>query len=229
MRTYTLKNPLEISVKILILFIVLLGQSVSIGQTWMDEIFIEGKNPTFYEIQQKANEYWTTHDPTEKGKGYKAFKRWENYWEHRLNEDGTFPESGINQNNFEKYLKSTGNKKQGAKGLLGGANWVGAGPNNSAGGYNGIGRVNSIAFHPSNTNIIYVGSAGGGFWKTSNGGTTWTTTTDNIGALGVSGIAVVPSTPNTIYIATGDGDATDNWSIGVLKSIDGGNTWNTTG
>lgn len=229
MRTYTLKNPLEISVKILILFIVLLGQSVSIGQTWMDEIFIEGKNPTFYEIQQKANEYWTTHDPTEKGKGYKAFKRWENYWEHRLNEDGTFPESGINQNNFEKYLKSTGNKKQGAKGLLGGANWVGAGPNNSAGGYNGIGRVNSIAFHPSNTNIIYVGSAGGGFWKTSNGGTTWTTTTDNIGALGISGIAVVPSTPNTIYIATGDGDATDNWSIGVLKSIDGGNTWNTTG
>ena len=46
---------------------------------------------------------------------------------------------------------------------------------------------------------------------------------------GVSGIAIDPNDSNTIYIATGDDDAGDSYSVGVMKSTDGGQTWNTTG
>jgi len=60
-------------------------------------------------------------------------------------------------------------------------------------------------------------------WKTTDQGTTWTTNTDLLPNLGVSGIAIDPLHPDTMYIATGDRDADDTYSIGVLKSTDG---WN---
>ena len=47
--------------------------------------------------------------------------------------------------------------------------------------------------------------------------------------IGVSGIAIHPTDPNTIYSATGDDDAGDSYAIGVMKTTDGGTTWNTTG
>lgn len=200
----------------------------SFGQNWINDLLEEGKPLNFYEIQKKAEEYWTTHDPTEKGKGFKPYKRWENYWERRLMEDGTFPPAGITHRNYQQYLKNAGLLKQGAKAMAG-ANWTSIGPNSTTGGYAGIGRINAVAFHPADTNIIYIGSPGGGFWKTTNGGTNWTCTTDNLASLGVSAIVVKPSNPDVIYIATGDGDASDTWSFGVLKSTDGGNTWSITG
>ena len=52
---------------------------------------------------------------------------------------------------------------------------------------------------------------------------------DNLPQIGVSGIAIDPTNSDIIYIATGDKDGSDSYSIGVMKSIDGGLTWNTTG
>ncbi|HNL28963.1 MAG TPA: T9SS type A sorting domain-containing protein [Saprospiraceae bacterium] len=211
----------------LLLGILMLAGITLFSQNWINDLVEEGKPLNFYEIQKKANEYWTTHDPTEKGKGFKPYKRWENYWENRLMEDGTFPPAGITNRNFQKYLKSHPLKQ--AEKALAGANWTSIGPNSTDGGYAGIGRINAIAFHPTNNNIIYLGSPGGGFWKTTNGGVNWTCTTDNLSSLGVSAIVVKPSNPNEIFLATGDGDATDTWSFGVLKSTDGGNNWAITG
>src|SRR6185436_5677025 len=64
----------------------------------------------------------------------------------------------------------------------------------------------------------------------------WTPKTDGIPALGVTDIATTVSDPNLIYIATGDGDGTGggvqnpmSYSVGVLKSTDGGTTWEPTG
>jgi photosystem II stability/assembly factor-like uncharacterized protein len=91
------------------------------------------------------------------------------------------------------------------------------------------GRINFVRFHPTNTNIIYVGAPVGGLWITTNGGTSWTTNTDQLAVIGCSDIAIDPSNTNIMYLATGDGDAGDSYSIGVLKSTDGGVTWNTTG
>lgn len=97
-----------------------------------------------------------------------------------------------------------------------------------------------MAFHPTDPNTFWVGTPAGGLWKTTNGGTSWTTNTDYFPVLGVSDIAVHPTNADILYLATGDGDLGnlsgltggaegDTKSIGILITTDGGNTWYTTG
>jgi hypothetical protein len=199
------------------------GTTKVAAQPWMESISTN-PNPTFFDIQQAFNQYWTG-KTIKKGKGYKAFKRWEWYWERRINPDGTFPDAALAMKglNEAKQMSGTANKGNSLP------SWSTMGPNSTPGGYAGLGRVNAIAFHPSNNNIFWIGAPAGGLWKTIDGGVNWTTNTDNLALLGVSGIAITPSNPNIMYVATGDGDAGDTHSIGVLKSTDGGVTWNTTG
>lgn len=98
------------------------------------------------------------------------------------------------------------------------------------GGHNGgLGRVNCVAFHPTNANIIYIGTPAGGLWRTTDGGSNWTPLTDHIPSIGVSGIVIHPTNPNIIYILTGDGDANHRVCLGVMKSTDGGENWSFTG
>ncbi|MBU6343043.1 MAG: hypothetical protein KGS48_16225, partial [Bacteroidetes bacterium] len=185
---------------------------------------LNNPNPNFFEIQQAFKNYWAG-KTIQKGKGYKAFKRWEWYWERRVNPDGTFPDAALALKglNEAKQMAGTANK------FVMTPTWSPMGPTTTPGGYAGLGRVNAIAFHPSNTNTFWLGSPSGGLWKTTDGGLNWTTNTDNFSVLGISGIVVTPSNPNIMYVATGDGDAGDNYSIGVLKSTDGGSTWSSTG
>jgi len=97
--------------------------------------------------------------------------------------------------------------------------------------YNGVspwsGRVTSLAAHPTNANIMYLGSAFGGIWKTTNGGTTWTPTFDHAGSLAIGSIAVSHSNPAILYAGTGEGNgAVDSYlGNGVWKSTDSGGHW----
>ena len=94
----------------------------------------------------------------------------------------------------------------------------------------GMGRINNMVVDPNNANTWYIGSPGGGVWKTTNAGTTWTPLSDNLPRVGVSAIAVDYNNSNTIYIATGDDDVQDSsWTAGVFKSTNGGITWSLTG
>ncbi len=188
------------------------------SQSWLEAM--NGNN--FNEAKRLFYEYWKN-KPIQKGHGYKTFKRWEWYWENRVNVNGTFPQSGATMQAYENY------KSRHPQAANRAANWTSLGPVSSPGGYAGIGRVNSVAFHPTNTSVIYVGTSGGGLWQSNNGGNTWFTNTDNIGSLGVSSIAINPINPLEIYIATGDADGNDNFSIGILKSTDGGITFAPTG
>ena len=52
----------------------------------------------------------------------------------------------------------------------------------------GIGRVNTISFHPTDPNSFILVNCTGGFWKSDNGGQTWSTSTDFFNNLGVSDI-----------------------------------------
>ncbi len=192
---------------------------------------------TFFDYQKAFNDYWTPYNVKngfyfkngvkKKAIGWKHFKRWEYYMESQVNPvSGEFPKKSVQQV-YTDYLSSNPQPPSEQSS----ANWVSLGTTNSDGGYAGIGRVSCIAFHPTNPNTYWVGVGAGGLWVTTNNGSTWTCLTDNNGVLAVSDIAI-PSdyaTSNTIYIATGDRDSWDNNSIGVLKSTDGGLTWNTTG
>ncbi|MES2772911.1 MAG: 3-coathanger stack domain-containing protein [Bacteroidota bacterium] len=107
-------------------------------------------------------------------------------------------------------------------------------------GYNsGFGRVNCIAFHPTDENTLFIGMPQGGIWRSTNNGSSWSALSDDIPSGSVSGIVVDYNNANTIYVLTGDGDASGGGfvssygflqqSVGVLKSTDGGDTWNQTG
>src|SRR5207249_3723755 len=89
------------------------------------------------------------------------------------------------------------------------------------------GRVTGIAAHPTDPNTIYVAAAGGGVWKTTNGGTSWTPLTDLQSTLSMGAIAIAPSNPLVVYAGTGEANnsADSNFGRGVLVSTDGGNTW----
>lgn len=188
------------------------------------------KTYNYQEIVRQKGERWKNKAP-QKGDGFKQFKRWEHFWHARLMPDGSFPDP---EHNTREWLNYQEKQPEARTSSALSANWTNLGPNTSAGGYNGVGRINCIAFHPNNSNIIFVGAPAGGLWKSTNGGNTWLPITDNLVAtltIGISSIAIDPSNPNIMYIATGD-KAIGNYfpfSVGVLKSVDGGNTWSATG
>jgi photosystem II stability/assembly factor-like uncharacterized protein len=121
--------------------------------------------------------------------------------------------------------------------------WVFIGPTGDGtgpGDIKGTGRLDRIAFHPTNGSVFYVGAPSGNLWKTTNGGTSWASVTDGLPSPGVAGIAISPTNGNLLYVLTGDGDSynpgylvydygSSRASIGVYKSTDGGASWTATG
>ena len=88
------------------------------------------------------------------------------------------------------------------------------------------GQVNALAVDPSNSSVVYLGAAGGGVWKTSDGGQTWIPLTDDQPSLEIGALALDPTNPDTIYDGTAVSNAIwGNMGAGILKSSDGGSTW----
>jgi len=198
------------------------------SQVWQENVPADKRirfDANFYEQQKTFNAYWSTHK-RERSKGWKQFKRWESFWAPRVYPTGNMQTQPI----WSEYMK---NKTLFAKGT-GEGNWTEIAmptvpPSISTGENRGVGRVNCIAFHPTNPNIMWIGSPSGGVWKTTDGCQSWYTTTDNLPYIGISDIAVDTQNPDILYAATGDMDGQNVMSIGVLKSTDGGETWDTTG
>ena len=88
-------------------------------------------------------------------------------------------------------------------------------------------RVNAIAVHPGNEQIIYVGFSGGGLYKTTNGGKSWFPIFDDRAYLAIGAIAIDPSNPETIYVGTGDPNITGYPFLGdgLYRSFNGGQSW----
>ena len=93
------------------------------------------------------------------------------------------------------------------------------------------GRTNSIAFHPTDPLTFYIAAAGGGVWKTTNGGTSFQVLTDNLPSLACGAVAVDPVNPSVVYVGTGELNyAIDNYyGAGMFKSTDGGASWSQAG
>ncbi len=89
------------------------------------------------------------------------------------------------------------------------------------------GRVTSIDVVESNPDIIYIGTASGGLWKSENGGTSFTPIFENEKAASVGAVAVNQKNPAEIWVGTGEGNPRNSLTSGngIYKSIDGGRSW----
>src|SRR5216683_834853 len=89
------------------------------------------------------------------------------------------------------------------------------------------GRIDDFAVVESNPNIVYVGTASGGVWKTTNNGTTWEPIFDKENVSTIGDIAIAPSDPSVVWVGTGEPNHRQSsyWGDGAYKSLDGGKTW----
>ena len=77
------------------------------------------------------------------------------------------------------------------------------------------GRTTAIAIHPTNPNIVYVGTAQGGVYRTLNGGASWTAIFDSALSLAIGTIAIAPSDPTIVYVGTGEPQSSCDSFFGV--------------
>ncbi len=190
---------------------------------------------------QRFEEFRRTHK-LDTMKGWKFYKRWEHEQLMHTVGNGRL-------DNFEDYhhaLLVAAQQKMQAKFLFTNDHWISIGPEDrpdpeDSTMQNGMGRVNCIAFHPTDSATYYVGVAQGGIWKTTDDGQSWRVLSDRLPITRVSDIAVDPVHPNTVYAALGDYEyiqfgllqygrkRNTYFGIGLYKSTDGGETWSATG
>jgi photosystem II stability/assembly factor-like uncharacterized protein len=89
------------------------------------------------------------------------------------------------------------------------------------------GRVNGVSGVPGQPNVFYMGSVGGGVWKTTNAGRTWLPIFDSQPIASIGAVTVAPSNPDIVYVGTGEADMRSQISYGngMYKSMDAGKTW----
>jgi photosystem II stability/assembly factor-like uncharacterized protein len=198
-----------------------------------------GKKVTFWDVQKAFESFWKDKEASreeaenaEEG-GWQQFRRWEWFMKQRTYPKGEFPNPEILFNEYRLY-KNQHTQKSGQS--VTAANWSFMGPAVVPANGGGAGRLNCMEFDPANTNIIWAGAACGGLWKSTNGGSTWSSNTDLLPSLSISEIVINPSNTQIMYLATGDKygvfsgyETWGHYSAGVLKSTDGGVTWNATG
>lgn len=92
---------------------------------------------------------------------------------------------------------------------------------------NMMGRATDVEGVPGDPNVVYVGTAAGGMWKTTNGGTTWAPIFERERTLSIGDFALEPGNPDVVYVGTGEANTRNSASFGrgMFKSTDGGKSW----
>jgi hypothetical protein len=177
------------------------------------------------EIERIANPYFDSAG-TGRGTGYKQYQRWLNERKFHTDENGFFinAETEAARYRAAKAAMKTRQIESSARGTFGA--WRELGPQNwtyTSGWNPGVGRITSVAIHPSNQAVIYVSSPGGGIWKSTNSGAAWTPLVDFTSSawMNIFNLCIDPSNQNVIYAAIQNG--------GVIKSTNAGITWAPTG
>ncbi len=93
------------------------------------------------------------------------------------------------------------------------------------------GRVTAIDVVTSNPDVMYVGTASGGLWKSTSGGIKWNPVFDNEATASIGAVAIQQSNPSVIWVGTGEGNPRNslNGGYGVYRSLDGGKNWDLMG
>ena len=89
------------------------------------------------------------------------------------------------------------------------------------------GRIDDLAVVEKNPDVIYVATASGGVWRTTDGAITWTPIFEHVGPMSIGAIAVSQSDPSIVWAGTGEPNNrnTSSWGAGMFKSTDGGDSW----
>ncbi|WP_452224770.1 T9SS type A sorting domain-containing protein [Lacinutrix chionoecetis] len=178
-------------------------------------------------------------------KAQKHFERWAFYWRDRVDAAGNFPSELQGYYNAgiidSKGKLKTAEDISANKSGVTNQQWTNIGPQTvpDANGYPNnpqMGRLTNFLRYEhatdANQNVLFVSAPVGGVWKSTDNGVTWTPKLDFIAGIGVTDIkssATDINNPGTIYVSTGDYDAAHIKSIGVLKSTDFGETYQSTG
>lgn len=202
----------------------------------------------YYEIVKSVRNDFSKRDLSKLSnkKAQKQFERWAYFWRDRVNADGSFPNPNLGYYNagiLDKNGKIVNRKdfRRAPNALV----WENIGPQQlpAANGYTNypqMGRLDAfLRLSDPNGNqandVLFVGAPSGGIWKSTDNGTTWLPVLDEVAGIGVTDIA--SAAPNysanaIIYVSTGSYDGSDGYnkkSIGILKSTDGGSTFQSTG
>jgi len=187
---------------------------------------------SYTEILSKADQYFKKKHPEKSFKQlgigewrdgeYVKYQRWKAYWGKNVAANGKMGDPTAYWR--KKQLKNASMKKS-ANSPYSNVPWSNISYEFYIDTQIGLGRTTSLAFHPTDPNIFYVGAAVGGIWKTTDGGQTYTPLGDDLPFLSVSSIVVDQNNPNTIYIAISDHLWYGPQGIGVYKSTDGGQNW----
>src|SRR5687767_1882168 len=179
-------------------------EAAVIDQAWLDEM------GAYYETHLELK--------TTRGSGWKPYNRAKWFYEQRMVNGEPVP-VGARYRAWEQKVAIERTMP-----VMPRNTWFSLGPANFAG------RVLSLEFDPNDSSTLYTGTAGGGLWKSTDGGLNWAPLTDDTPSMAVGGVAVVPSNSNIVVIGTGEGTPNiDRISgAGILRSTDGGTTWNQT-
>lgn len=104
--------------------------------------------------------------------------------------------------------------------------WENRGPRNITG------RTGDLVIHPSNGDVVFAGTTGGGVWRTTNAGSSWYSRMFNELSLAIGGLGIAPSNPNVLYAGTGEWTAGIGWpvdpvvtGVGVYRTRNAGGDW----
>lgn len=201
--------------------------------------YINNGEPISLKNIQRSMALWADTADVQQAKYWKYLQRWENEMRLHTNKDGELGDAS-------EFMQYQMQKNASRSSSSFSAQWFPAGPSNVPENYtgyleNGLGRINCMAFHPTDPQTFFVGVAQGGVWKTTNAGVSWTPLTDELPILRVSDIVIDPIDPNIMYISLCDfeyiGAGLDldgrkrhtHYGLGVFKTTDGGQTWSQTG
>jgi photosystem II stability/assembly factor-like uncharacterized protein len=204
-------------------------------------IFSGKQSTNFYSIEksfEKQEKKWQKIDRKKRKRGEavaehageEVYKRWASYMAPRVYPSGNILLPSNTYNNFFQWQSTNPTAAANKKTRAG--NWTLLNPAGSPSGPSpysrtGAGRINFVRFDPTNLTTMFVGAPDGGLWKSTNNGASWATNTDFLSVIGCSDLAIDPNNTQIMYLATGDIES-DRRSVGILKTTDGGVTWNPT-
>ena len=175
-----------------------------------------------YRNQQLENTVYS--NAPEQIKHSKAFIR-----EWRFFEQRAFPNNYIPTDAYENAIEQRNALRIKNNYADGSVTWVSLGP--SPGAYFNYGKISSRivsgTYDPQDPNVIYIGPAYGGVWKSTDAGINWVPLTDKEASMSMGAIVLDPDNPQIVYAGTGEAtySGASYSGLGLLKSTDGGATW----